>query len=262
MTKLVLLTDTHIVREGERSHGVDTASHLTRAIDEIARHHADAAACLFLGDLTENGDPAAFARFRDLTAALPMPVHLMMGNHDDRDAFRLAFPEAPVDDHGFVQFEARHGDLRLIALDSVTSLYDPGWLCETRLEWLAVRLSQHWHGPTVLTLHHHLHPLDMDVDRVPLSNPGDLAQVVAGSAAPVSMILSGHVHRRSFGAWQGIPRATLTGLCWTTRYHQRARGERPTRSTHPIEYHVLRDEDGDLLLHSVQVENGAPRDVH
>ena len=32
-----------------------------------------------------------------------MPCHLMLGNHDERDAFCAAFPEAPVEPAGFVQ---------------------------------------------------------------------------------------------------------------------------------------------------------------
>lgn len=34
---------------------------------------------------------------------LPMPVRLLLGNHDDRANFRDVFAEASVDDFGFIQ---------------------------------------------------------------------------------------------------------------------------------------------------------------
>ena len=48
---------------------------------------------LLTGDLTETGDPRAYARLRELLAPLAMDVHPIPGNHDDRDALREAFAD-------------------------------------------------------------------------------------------------------------------------------------------------------------------------
>ena len=261
MTKIVFLTDTHIVAPGALLREVDTARHLALAVEEIAADHADATACLFMGDLVDDGAPDSYAHFRDLIEPLPVPVHLMIGNHDDRAAFRTACPTAAADEAGFIQFDVTLGGVRLIALDSAGDTGAPGELCAARLDWLAARLSVRSEGPLLVILHHHVHPLDMDVDRVPLGAPDAFADVLRGSATPVSMMLSGHVHRGAQGRWRGVPFATLAGTCWTTHYHQRARGDVATRSTRSVSYTVLGEEGGNLLLHTVGIDTGPIREV-
>ena len=48
-------------------------------------------AVLVSGDLGERGDPAEYALARELLAPLPMPVHVLAGNHDDHEALSEAF---------------------------------------------------------------------------------------------------------------------------------------------------------------------------
>ena len=45
-------------------------------------------AVLVSGDLAEHGTAAEYERVRELLAPLPMPVHVLPGNHDDRDVMR------------------------------------------------------------------------------------------------------------------------------------------------------------------------------
>ena len=48
-------------------------------------------AVLVSGDVGEHGDPAEYALARELLAPLPMPVHVLAGNHDDPEALSEAF---------------------------------------------------------------------------------------------------------------------------------------------------------------------------
>ena len=54
------------------------------------RPHPDAV--LLSGDLADTAAPEEYERVRALLAPLPMPVHVLPGNHDDRTAMRAAFP--------------------------------------------------------------------------------------------------------------------------------------------------------------------------
>ena len=48
-------------------------------------------AIVITGDLAEHGHPGAYAHLRDLLEAVPVPVHLVAGNHDDRAAMLDVF---------------------------------------------------------------------------------------------------------------------------------------------------------------------------
>ena len=103
-TKLIHLTDPHIVPPGETLCALDPAARLTSAVDEINRLHADAFAVVLTGDLSYHGLHPAYELAREILARLEVPCHLLIGNHDDRSAFRQVFPETPVDPGGFVQY--------------------------------------------------------------------------------------------------------------------------------------------------------------
>ena len=88
-------------------------------IADINANHADAAFCVVMGDLVDNGQRKAYVHFRELLATLQVPWRLMIGNHDDRAVFREAFPEAPVNGEGFVQSVLDTEAGRMIFLDTV-----------------------------------------------------------------------------------------------------------------------------------------------
>ena len=49
------------------------------------------------GDLADKGDPAAYQWLKTRLDKFPLKTFLMMGNHDDRDAFRAVLETAPND---------------------------------------------------------------------------------------------------------------------------------------------------------------------
>ena len=73
--------------------------------------------------------------------ALPMPVHLCIGNHDDRAAFLSVFPEM-ADENGFVQgvFDLTYGTG--ITLDTWGPNTHAGHFCDIRCSWLDARLAE------------------------------------------------------------------------------------------------------------------------
>jgi 3',5'-cyclic AMP phosphodiesterase CpdA len=58
----------------------------------INSEHGDAEFVVLTGDMTHWRDAAAYGRFACEIRKLEMLVHLMVGNHDDTDAFAEAFP--------------------------------------------------------------------------------------------------------------------------------------------------------------------------
>ena len=72
------------------------------------------------GDLVDKGHPDEYGHLRELLAPLAMPVYLIAGNHDDRDAMAGEFA-----DHRYLRRAGRSSTspiedypVRLVALDT------------------------------------------------------------------------------------------------------------------------------------------------
>lgn len=210
MLKFVVMSDLHLVPEGGHSKGLDTAERFARAVESVNRDHGDAAFCILAGDLTDLGEPEAYARLRAIAADIAMPVHLMLGNHDHRPTFLAEVPEAVTDPAGYVQASIDAGGHRIVMLDSTEPGVVGGVLCQARIDWLAAELDAAADRPVIVILHHHVNPLLMPVDRIRLAEPERLVAVLRRHP-DIRMVLAGHVHRTTAATWHGLPFATLSG---------------------------------------------------
>ncbi len=254
MFHFIHLTDTHILPPGETNYGLDPAARLRMAVESIAgRHGPDspvpAEFVIITGDLTHHGQPEAYAELRQILDGLPMPFHLMVGNHDERENFRAAFPEAPVDEHGFVQ-QAMETDAGLfILLDTKTPGTHAGALCEQRLTWLAQRLAES-EGAVFLFLHHP--PMAVGIsgmDRIPMLNAAELAAVLAPHRARIRHMFHGHLHRPIGGSWMGIPFTSLRGTSHQVALDL-AEHDCVPGSHEPAAYALVRVTDDSVIVHA------------
>jgi 3',5'-cyclic AMP phosphodiesterase CpdA len=150
---------------------------------------------LATGDLVDRGDQESYQRLEEALSVVPFPVYMCLGNHDLRKEFHTQFPNVPMVD-GYVQYEVDDGPLRLLVLDTLEEGRHGGAFCETRAAWLAERLAEKPHKPTVLVLHHppvesgiawmNTHPDEPWVKR--------LADTIADHDQVIGMI-TGHLHR-------------------------------------------------------------------
>src|SRR5438045_3093593 len=118
---LVQISDLHITAPGRRVAGrVDTAAYLRRCVARLGELVPRPAAVIATGDLVDAGTVLEYEALRDLLAPLAAPLYLMMGNHDDRAAFRAVFGAADYLRGGgeHVQYAFDAGPLRVIALDT------------------------------------------------------------------------------------------------------------------------------------------------
>jgi 3',5'-cyclic AMP phosphodiesterase CpdA len=200
------ISDLHIRAPGELAYRrVDTAAHLRRCVAHILARRPLPEAVVATGDLADLGRPDEYAHLARLLAPLPMPVFLIAGNHDHRGSLRDAFPQqrylqAPS---GFLQYTARIGEVRLVALDTVVPGEGGGFLCASRLEWLEHQLADDPTTPTLILMHHP--PFETGIahmDRVGLRFAYPLEPIVRRHPN-VERILCGHLHRTIFRRYGG-----------------------------------------------------------
>jgi len=192
------ISDLHVKAPGALAYRVvDTAASLRRCVAHILALPQRPHLVVATGDLTDFGRPDEYLHLRGLLAPLPMPVYLMPGNHDDRDALRAAFPDHPYlrETRGFIQYAIDAAPLRLLALDTVVPGAGGGALDAARLAWLEARLAEAPAQPTVILMHHAPFPTGIGhLDRIGLADAHRLEAVVRRHPH-IERVLCGHLHR-------------------------------------------------------------------
>lgn len=170
-------------------------------------------AVVISGDLADNGQPEEYALLRELLAPFPMPVFVLPGNHDCREAVLNAFGEqgqSPLP--GFVQYAVNLGALRLLALDTLIPEQGAGRLDEVRLRWLEERLNETPHTPTLVFLHHPPMMSGLQVmDSIGLEGTAALRQIISRHPQ-VERMLAGHTHMSQTTRFAGTLLMTCPGL--------------------------------------------------
>ena len=215
---LLHLSDTHLLAGGSKLYGsVNAAAHLADLFAEVEASGARPEAIVFTGDLADKGEPGAYELLREIVepaaARLGARVIWVMGNHDNRSAFRAELldqlpNEAPID---------RSYDLdglRLITLDTSVPGHHYGAVSDEQLLWLADELRVPAPDGTILAMHHPPVPSMLDLAvAVELRDQAGLARVLRGT--DVRSILAGHLHYSSTATFAGIPVSVASATCYT-----------------------------------------------
>jgi 3',5'-cyclic AMP phosphodiesterase CpdA len=195
---LCQISDLHIKTPGSLSYGVvDTAAALRNCVDHILGLRQRPDALVVTGDLTDFGRADEYGHLRALLAPLPMPVYLLPGNHDDRDALRAAFPEHAYlrQTSPYIQYAVDAAPLRLLALDTTIPRESGGALDADRLAWLEARLDEARGRPVVILMHHPPFRTGIGhMDEIGLADARPLEAIVRRHLN-VERVLCGHLHR-------------------------------------------------------------------
>ena len=192
------LSDLHVRPDGELYQGVvDSNAMFVSAVAHVNALDPRPDLVLLSGDLVDKGDPTEYAMLRRLLWALDVPVLVIPGNHDEREAFRTAF-----DDHAYLPpagpmnyAVGDHGPVRIVALDVTLPGLHHGAVGETGARWLDETLAAEPRRPTIVMMHQP--PFESGVpylDDYLCRNGGRLAEVVSRHGH-VERIVCGHVHR-------------------------------------------------------------------
>lgn len=215
---IVHVSDTHLLA-GNRPLGgrYDTGARLAGALAAVERTGVRPDAIVFTGDLTDLGEPEAYAALRatvePVAERLGAPIVWVAGNHDERPALRVGLLDeaaSPEPVTGVWDL----GGLRLVALDSSVPGWHHGDLDEGQLAWLRDVLSEPAPLGTILALHHPPLPSHIPFfDILELRHQDAFAAAIAGT--DVRAILAGHLHYSTSGTFAGIPVSVASATCYT-----------------------------------------------
>ena len=202
--KLLQITDIHLTTPGKTIGGRDPNTNFAKALAHATSHHPDAEALVITGDLSDWGEAADYERLKAQLVDVPVPVHLCIGNHDDRQTFLDVFPENQGAD-GFVQRVVPLSMGHAILLDTWGEDTHAGHFCEARAAWLSAQLET-LDGPIWIFMHHNPVPVEVSpMDKIMLLDADRFADTVAAHAGKIRHIFHGHCHMHLSGALHGIP---------------------------------------------------------
>jgi len=199
------ISDPHIRPAGELYQGVvDSNRMFGDAIRHVLGLDRRPDLVLLTGDLVDEGTPEEYEMARHLLSALTIPYLVIPGNHDQRDAFRVAFADCTyIPTSGALHYCIDDYPVRIIALDSCVPGRHHGDVDAAGLAWLRRTLQANPSKPTLLMLHHP--PFASGIPYMDLYRylePGPLEAIVR-SFENVEAVLCGHVHRAMLRRWGG-----------------------------------------------------------
>lgn len=218
MAKILIFTDIHIRPEGQTIIGLDPLVRFQTGLAHALRVHRDADHLIITGDLGHSGRVEEYQRVKAALAEVNIPVTLMLGNHDNREAFLEVFPDTPRLASGHIQRAFDLGHHRLITLDTLDGPpfrrdLHSGFLCQDRLDWLDDVLAQAPDRRTLLFTHHPPYSVGFPgMDSIRLKN--DISLLTLLKRHPqVCHIFSGHVHRTVSGNINGLAFSMFKSTC-------------------------------------------------
>lgn len=195
--KLIQLTDCHLYADPDAEYkGLRPRLTLEQVCRHIAEHHADAAALLLTGDLSQDESIESYRWLKSRIGQFKAPAYAIPGNHDKREQMLTAFSDSDSIKMagGFVL-----GSWRILLLDSSAAGKTGGFVAEDELERLQRELERYPSAPSLVALHHHPLPIGSAwMDLLGLRNREALYSVLQRHEQ-VKAVLFGHVHQEFSG---------------------------------------------------------------
>lgn len=208
--KFIVMSDLHLVGEGELSMTLDTAARLEQAVEAVNARYGDADFCDLAGDLADRGEAGAYRRLQNIIGRLSIPVVVTLGNHDDRPTYLSVVGADQAASTGKVDRVVDAKGYRVIVLDSSEPGRVDGVLTEAQINWLQKQLSEAMDRPVIVVLHHNANALHIASDDIRMKEPAAFIEALK-SHPDVRQVIAGHVHLTSTATYHGLPFTTLAG---------------------------------------------------
>ncbi|TDB74197.1 phosphodiesterase [Micromonospora sp. KC723] len=233
------------------------AAGLHRALGRVLALRPRPDCVVISGDLADQGRPDEYAALREVLGRYPLPVHLVTGNHDDRESLLDAFGGTPFLGGGFsAYYHVDHPELTVVALDSLVPGENGGRLGDDQLGWLDGVLAGRRDVPAVVFLHHP--PVAVGIpaaDAIRLADGDALAEVIRRHPHVVR-VATGHLHRPVTTAFAGTV-LTVAPSTWRQASLTMSPDEEIGWVDEPTAFLLHAVEREGCVTHTVQVSHAA-----
>ncbi|CAN1209992.1 3',5'-cyclic-AMP phosphodiesterase [Tumidithrix helvetica PCC 7403] len=199
MLLVAQLTDIHLFADRDAAlWGIKTEDSFQSVLVEVANLNPQPDLLILTGDLTQDGDKAAYLRLRDALQSLNIDTYCLAGNHDDLDLMpsilqgdRIFAANSSTNPNSRIQ----RGNWQFLFLNSVLIGEVDGLLSDQSLAWLEEQLQSHAEMPTLIAFHHPALPVGCDwMDSIALRNQQEFWQV-CDRFPQIQVAINGHAHQ-------------------------------------------------------------------
>ena len=254
--KIVHISDIHI--NAEPILDLDPVENFRKCLAHVEEHQGDADRVVITGDLTHHGLAESYGMLKEMLAGSSLTgdraPRLLIGNHDKRETFAAAFPDAKRDPGGFVQWSEETPAGLFIYMDTVEPDTHAGAYCATRRDWLEDKLetARRDGKPAFLFMHHNPTTVHVaNADQIGIRDEAELKALLARYRDAVRHIFFGHCHFSLSGAIAGIPFSAPRSTnhpCWPDFSGNRLRmGHGPLQPN----YNVCFLGPDDVIIHAI-----------
>lgn len=217
-TRIALLSDTHIDADKTKvTSGANMSEHLAQAWEQVTGAAARLSAAIVHGDVAHlKGELADYRQVTQLllpAGKAAVPLHFMMGNHDDRNNFRevlRASSASALESHHVSVLDTP--PVTWLLLDSLETVNKtPGKLGEAQLKWLAAALDAKANKPAIVSVHHH--PQWEGEKIAGIQDTKELFEILA-PRKHVKAVFFGHTHNWSQKERDGIHLVNLPPVAY------------------------------------------------
>lgn len=221
--RFFLISDTHIAADPKTNKGpVNMYNNLKQVCGELLEADGKAAAVIHDGDCAfTTGEVADYATFTALLKPLReagMPIHMTLGNHDQRERFWDAIkaekdagaePGKVVENRYVTVIEAPRANWFILdSLDKTNST--PGVVGQKQVDWLGKELDKRKDKPALVMVHHN--PVfknpNTDAEKAAAKIGGitdtEILWAALSPRAHVKTLFFGHTHNWSLTKREGV----------------------------------------------------------
>jgi Icc protein len=207
----ILLADSHIPGDPSTKRGdVAMADNFKRVVAGFLKKSPKAAGVILHGDTAylkgEKKDYDTLGSLLQPISDAGLPMHLLLGNHDDRrhfyESFGLRIPMGDAfGEHHVAMLQGKRANFFLLdTLEVVNGV--PGLLGKGQLQWLADSLDKRPDKPAIVCMHHN--PEFAKVKEISGLKDTDALIAVLAPRKQVKALVYGHTHHWSHVEKEGI----------------------------------------------------------